>query len=274
MKKQTALLVLCMCVLMQRAAFSQGAYFKAGGSYRLGLPSMLIDENYTSTSSSTGSTSKTEGVYGSFGNGLGFDGAIGYKGENLGIEVGVSYLLKSSIEATSKYNSASSVSNTTYTYEGTMLAISPCFVFATSVGFYGRAGAVLGFPKFASKRHGESPGSLPVITDAKTEYSGNMALGFTGAVGVAVGNGAVKLYIEADVVSLTWAPASSEITEYTADGKDQLPAMKVYDKKTNYEETITYNSSAVVNRDVERVSLKNYMPFSSLGLKAGIMIGF
>ena len=274
MIKHTALLVLCAYIVMPGVGFSQGTYFKAGGSYRLGLPSMLIGTNYTSTSSSTGSTSKSEGVYGTLGKGLGFEGAIGYKGENLGIEVGVSYLLKSSIETTNIYNSNSSVSSTTSTYESSMMAINPSLVFATDVGFYGRAGAVLGFPKFASKRYSESPGSPTGIEDQTTKYSGNMALGLMGALGVAVGSGAVRLYVEVDVVSLTWAPASSEITEYTVNGKDQLPSMKVYDKKTNFEETTTTNSSIPQNMDVPRVSLKDYIPFSSVGLKAGVMLGF
>jgi hypothetical protein len=272
MKNQCVLKLLCVGIILSGAAFSQGIYFKAGGSYNLGLPSSIISDNYTSTITSASTTQKYEYIYGTYGKGVGFDGAIGYKGENLGIEVGVSYLLKSSIETTSKYTDTSYVSNYANTYESTMLAISPCFVFVTNVGFYGRAGAILGFPKLTYKRHGTYSSSTTTTADMTEEYNGDMALGFTGAVGFAVGSGEIKLYIEADVVSLTWAPTSIEITAYKVNGQDQLSTLTASQKKANYEETLVIATPS--NPNVASVAAKNYLPYSSVGLKAGIMIGF
>jgi hypothetical protein len=273
MKNLNLVCLCCMCLFMSGAVFSQGLYLKAGGAYRLGLPATSLGYNYTYTSTNSGYIANREGIYGSFGKGVEADVAIGVKGENLGIEVGGSYLLKSSTEMTSKYIYTSASSNSTYldTYESTMMAISPCFVFATSVGFYGRAGAIIGIPKLAHKEHYVSSS---YTSDMTIEYSGNMALGFTGAVGIAVGGGGLKLYIEADFVSLTWAPARSEYTEYKVNGIDQLVAMTTSQKKTNYSDTYSYNSNIQSNPNVESTSLKEYLPYSSVGLKAGIMIGF
>jgi hypothetical protein len=262
---------------MSGAALSQGIYFKAGGSYNLGLPSYDLASNSTSTidtSITSITTTTNEKVYGSFGKGVGFDGTIGYKGENLGIEVGVSYFLNSSVETTTKYFYPSYSVNYSSSYESTMLAISPCFVFVTSVGFYGRAGAILGFPTLANKSHYTVSNNL---YDYTFEYSGNTALGFTGAVGFAINGGGIKLYLEADVVSLTWAPTSAEVTEWKMNGRDVLSGLTVSQKKVKFEETTTFtnpSSAASSNPNVESVQSKTYHPYSSVGLKAGIMIGF
>ena len=271
MKNRSVLILLYVGIILSGAAYSQGIYFKAGGSYNFGLPSSIISDNYTSTITSSSTTQKYEYIYGTYGKGVGFEGAIGYKGENLGVEVGVSYLFKSSIETTSKYIDTSYVDNFANSYESTMLAISPCFVFATNVGFYGRAGAILGFPNLTTKRHGNYSSSTTTTVDMTGEYNGDMALGFTGAVGFAIGSGGIKLYIEADIVSLTWAPTSFEYTEYKINGQDQLAKLTASQKKANYEETLTIVTPS--NPNVASVGAKNYLPYSSVGLKAGIMIG-
>jgi hypothetical protein len=288
MKKRFALTLLCICVIISGAAISQGIYFKAGGAYRLGLPATLLAENSTDSYTYQGyypynstSTSKDEGVYGTFGKGVSLDGAIGYKGENLGFEVGVTYLFKSSLKSTYKYvdiyqssptSSTVYSNNSTYTYESSMIAFAPCFVFATNLGFYGRAGAVLAFPKYSKSYHSER--STPTRIDQTAEYSGNLALGFTGAIGITIGTELAKFFVEADIVSLTWAPARGELTQYKVDGKNMLPEMTVSQKKTRFEDIVTYNSATTTNTSIESKSLKQYIPYSSVGLKAGIMIGF
>jgi len=272
MKKQNAWIFLCISIALSGVAYSQGFYFKAGGSYNLGLPSSIIANNYTDIVTSSSNTQQYKNIYGTHGKGVGLEGAIGYKGENLGIEVGISYLLKSSVGTTSRYIDTTYVDNFDNTNESSMLSLSPCFVFITNVGFYGRAGAILGFPKYTYKRHGTYSSSTTTTVDLTGEYSGDMALGFTGAVGFAFGSGGIKLYIEADVVSLTWAPTSFEYTEYKVNGQDQLSTLTASQKKANYEETFTIATPS--NPNVASVSAKNYLPYSSVGLKAGIMLGF
>jgi hypothetical protein len=155
-----------------------------------------------------------------------------------------------------------------------MLAISPCFVFKTDIGFYGRAGVVLGFPKLSEEYKSESSGSSSGTTESTYEYTGNMALGYTGAIGIAVGGGGFKVYVEASFVSLTWAPTKREETVYKVNGVDQLSSLSTSDKITRFEDSYTRDTRVTTDPNQESVSLKSYAPFSSVGLKAGITIGF
>ncbi|HVN47624.1 MAG TPA: hypothetical protein VMU30_02265, partial [Bacteroidota bacterium] len=255
---------------------------KVGAGYNLGVPVLRLGtnftENYYNTSSTSYTTETNEGVYDSFGKGMGFDGALGYTGETFGFEVGVQYKPTSSIELQSFENSyySSSTSLETYTdnLKSSMLAISPCFVFRTDIGFYGRAGIVLGFPQLTNEVKDESNGSNPSTSEYTSEYTGDMALGYTGAFGMAVGSGGLKLFVEANFVNLTWAPTKIEITAYKVNGVDQLSTLSPSNRVTHLEDSYTTDSRSSASSDQEGVGLKQYLPFSSLGLRAGIVIGF
>jgi hypothetical protein len=283
MKKQKLLGWFCLWLLISGGAVAQGLYVKAGAGYNLGLPKSYIDTKRTyndysmppTSSIAYYSTYTNEGVYDSYGKGLGFDAALGYKGEVFGLEVGVQYQPTNSIEVKSiendYYTSSTSIYTYTATHKNSMLAISPCLVFKTDIGFYGRAGVVLGFPKL-SKDYKDEFGSNDY--EYTYEYTGNMALGYTGAIGIAIGGGGFKLYVEANVVSLTWAPTRGEITVYKVNGIDQLSTLTTSYRVTMYDDSYTNDSRVTTSSDQETKVLKEYMPFSSVGLKAGIAIGF
>jgi hypothetical protein len=101
-----------------------------------------------------------------------------------------------------------------------------------------------------------------------------VAVGLTGALGIAFGGETMKLFIEAEVVSLRWAPSSSEVTGYSVNGVDKLSTLSVEQRKTNFDNSTFSDSRTPSNGSVESTSVKSYFPFSNLGLKAGFMFGF
>ncbi|HLP80565.1 MAG TPA: hypothetical protein VK141_01070, partial [Nitrosomonas sp.] len=106
------------------------------------------------------------------------------------------------------------------------------------------------------------------------EYKGSTALGYTVAMGWVFGVGGIDMYLEGDFVSLTWAPARSEITEYIQDGIDKLSTLSRYERYMRYEESFTIDEKIPIDQNAERIEVKSKSPYSSVGLKAGILIEF
>jgi hypothetical protein len=274
--------VVCLGLLHTPLLFSQNLYIKAGGGYRFGIPAVYIGYNFTQTYDYWGPTFANvvedyEGIYGTFGQGVCLEGAVGVAGEYLGIEVGVTYLLNNSIQTSEKgifTDHSSSSGTTTYTstpltYKSGMLSINPCLLFKTNLGFYGRAGAVLGFPRHTIR----SQNLYSANTNITREYTGPPAIGYSASIGFAVAVGGVKLYIESDFVSLSWAPAESVLTELTVDGIDQLATVPTAARKIRFVETII-NTLTVRDPNAEMIELQEYYSYSSVGLKTGIIIEF
>jgi hypothetical protein len=262
---------------------AQTIYGKAGVGYRFGYPNALIDRVHHSNSGYTSPgvqiyTEDTQGVYGTFGKGMALEGAIGIKGRYIGVELGISHLIKYNTEAISSYvwtneTNVRISATETHSHENTMLSINPCLVLSSDVGGYARAGAILAFPTYTYKERSTQTAAA-ALTSRTTEYKGAMALGYTVAMGWIFGVGGIDVYLEGDFVSLEWAPARSEITEYMQGGIDRLSTLSYSERHTRYEDSFMLNEKIPIDPNGERVEVKSKYPYSSVGLKAGIMIGF
>jgi hypothetical protein len=272
---------MCLCLFTSGLAISQNLYVKIGGGYNFGLPAQLMLDNYISNyydaTSPSYSTESEQGIYGSLGQGLGLDAAIGYTGDMFGVEIGIQYKPESSIEGkginNTYYSTSTYLDTDTRRIKSSLLSISPCLVVKTDMGLYGRVGVVLGFPKFTTEQKLEEAGTYSGTYETSVEYTGSMALGYTGAVGITIGSGNIKLYVEANFVSLSWAPDKSETIMYKANGVDQLSTLSTSDRITLFQESYSVDSRNI-DPNKESVSLKSYAPYSFLGLKAGITLEF
>jgi hypothetical protein len=296
MKKHAWIVLLFLNFALHGIVFPQGFYYKAGAGYNTEWPNEIIAGNavvnyYLSGLSDTYKNSipadnytQTEAVeakHGSYVNGITLDGAVGYSWKTFGVEVGLSYLPKSSVESSfimNDYTTTPSYEyNETITNETSLFTITPSFVLFTDIGLYGRAGVIFGIP-FVNQLYTIEDGSTNQIIEGKQtieekiEFRGNIAFGFSGAVGMAVGSDAIKFFIEADFNNLTWACSRSEITKYTVNGVDELPTMTTNQKVTNY--VASYNNNVSSSPNDPSTQLKAYMPLSAFGVKAGIAIGF
>ncbi|MGB0404315.1 MAG: hypothetical protein ACPGEG_09480, partial [Salibacteraceae bacterium] len=106
------------------SVFSQGSYLNvnAGYNFKMGSSNIMGLYNYTETNS--GSTE--EQVHSSLGKGLNLGVAFGYMfTENIGAEIGGSYLLGGKTKATDKYSDGST---TEYEVSANMIRINPSVV--------------------------------------------------------------------------------------------------------------------------------------------------
>lgn len=247
--------VLCL-VLGASVGLAQGWYLSANAGYGLGAGTQALGENYTST----GTTSTSEGVYGSFGEGFKFGASAGYMASsNLGADIGFSYLLGNSFEQSDKSQGATSTAKAS----GSGFLIVPSIVVSAdmnSIKPYAKLGLVIGFMKVTEELNDSFSGQT---YDRTIEETGNLAFGYAGAFGIVVpSGGTVDFFAEVGVYSITYSPGQAEITKATANGVDQLSTLtqKVMEYKDSIAST-DQNSGLSVRR-----------AFSSLGINAGVRI--
>jgi hypothetical protein len=228
-------------VLSSVISYSQ-TYVSLGVGYGISSASEIINTKAT--------VNGEQNVYGTLGSGLNIEGAVGNMlNENFGLELGLSYKSGSSIDGTD------AISRSPYlvTYDnkvyGSYFGINPAVVLSAKIGSvapYAKFGFILAFPSATWEE------TYPSYTD-KAEYSGGMAFGYTGAVGVKFGADKLQFFAELGLTSLSWAPTkvkySSQNSSTEVDLKDETPA---------------YTSGTVTS---ERLS--QMIPFSNIGLNVG-----
>ena len=247
--------ILCL-ILPLNVGSAQGWYVAPRIGYRLGAGTQSFGESSTTS----GSTTSYEGVYGSLGEGFGFGASIGYMGgPNLGAELGLAYWLGNTFEMTSSYLGQTQSAKVS----GTGFMATPSIVLAVdlnSVKPYARFGLVFGIMK-VTQEMSSAFGSQS--SDRTVEETGGIGFGYSGAFGFVVPLGSsVGFFAEAALFSVTYSPGQAELTKYTVNGADQLASVttKVYEYKDSYSSSDQHSALAL------------RIPFSSIGINAGIRI--
>lgn len=235
---------------------AQGLYINAGVGYGMAAGKSQVGSNITVATATT-----EEGVYDSYGKGLNFGLGIGYMfNENIGAELGISYLMGSTIDESI---TAPNFSGSTET-KGKMIRLMPAVKITTGDDMkpYAKFGLVLGM---GSKLEYDFSGSGDVgfgsgSVSETGEHSGGTSFGWMGAVGVEFPAGdKLSVYVELNNINLTWAPDEYEYT-YT----DNFGGSTTTETKTiKFEDTDP-------DTDNSDVQLKEYSPFGSFGIGAGI----
>jgi hypothetical protein len=257
MPRAIALTVIAFLLVGTTTVLSQGMYLRFNGGYGLGAGTQSIGHNQTITPTGT----STEGVFGSFGEGLKLGASAGYMfTEHLGAELGFSYWSGKSVSYGSKTTTSDFFSNTWKSWGIVAVPSAVLSAGLKTINPYARVGLVLGLLRTSeeiSQRNGAS------TLQAKVEENGGMSLGYTGALGISIptGNG-VDIFVEAVLNSITYSPSRYEITKYVVDLQDQLPGLK--NKTFEYRETLTATDTNVLPA-VRR-------PFSSIGFAIGVRV--
>jgi len=266
MKKIILMSVLSIS-LITNGLFAQGAYVSLNAGYGFGSSSGSL-QNETSGSNST----TYENVNISLGKGLNFGGAYGYMfNKNVGAELGLSYL----IGGTTSTKDASTSLTDTYDYSASMLRFNPSIVIAAGldgINPYAKFGAVIGTGSFnVNKSSSETYRSNTSVSKVTTKYNGGLALGVTASLGASYKiNDKISLFGELALVSMSYAPTKGEITAYTEDGVDRLSGLKTSQKKFDFVNTYTRNSTVTPSDSQPSQSLKSKSPFGSFGLNIGL----
>lgn len=109
----------------------------------------------------------------------------------------------------------------------------------------------------------------------KWEYTGGIATGFSGAAGVNFSlSRSFTLFLEANLISMSYAPKKGVMTENSYNGVDQLSGLTASQKEVEYVKEYTIDWSNPPPDSQPQKALKFYFPFSSAGLTLGLTIRF
>ena len=282
--------------------YSQGFYLTAGGGYAFTMNGqtgweMSSTEEYINDNVNNlySSTFTNESVPLSYGKGLNFDVAIGYKfNEFIAGEIGFSYLLggKTTIEEQRTVKNIYSTHTTETNFKKTATRYSQMFRLIPSVILspnfevfnpYLKVGAVLGFGSIYYEETSEStikssqpitPPIPPTTSALSSTSNGGMAFGFQGAFGLEYKMwDAISLIGEVNYIGMSYAPKKSVKTKWEENGIDKLTNATVKQKETEYVDERIYSLNDY-NEDEPNQQLSISEPFSSLGFKLGVIFNF
>lgn len=288
--KQTTkiqLSVAIMSTLFATQSYSQGLYVSAGGGYGFSMApnSSFSATDYTRNPSGLGTveTYKISNGTGSFGRGLQFGATVGYMfSENIGAELNVGYLVGSKITNTdTELKNNGDTYSSTATASGNMLRLTPALRF--SVGKdklkpYMRVGLVIGVGSkivstYSSTDFNSSNGKTN-IDQSEMAVTGGVSMGFAAGIGVNyMFSDKVGIFAELGIISQAWAPSKSVLTKSTSNGADNLPFMTTSQKETDYVNSYT-TTSGTFSPGTPSIQLKQYAPFSSVGINVGVHLAF
>jgi hypothetical protein len=288
MKKNLASLFLVL--LFSVSVFSQNIYFRAGTGYGIPLATSSIGENLTRKEvyapTGTTYTNSVKGIKASYGKGLDFNFAVGYKiNQNFIIDLNFIYLLGSKYETGSTYRYDSGtyieIEDDITTTSAKGFLINPSVIFSAGFGKaapYARFGLIAGTPTLSSVTNAYYNGDGVDSTIIKGEYKKGLAFGFQGAVGMNWKlSEKLDLFTEVNFIGMAYYPGEYNITQNirgTGNSKvdyiyDNLPNMTVSQKSTVYEKQFD-PSKANTDPSKPTTALRESFPFSSLSLQVGI----
>lgn len=281
--KLKSLLALVAMGMFALTASAQGPYINLNLGYGFGMGSSNVN-NYTYVQKTPGHTSISENKDLSFGKGLNFGGAIGYMfNKNIGLELGLSYLMGGTTEIISNQTYNFSTNNSTNSLSSTMFRINPTFVLTAGfdkINPYAKFGMILGMGTITGKN--ESTQTTTILgnttTDVEvetTKFNGGLAIGFNAGIGAMLSlSESISLFGEINMANLSYAPTKSEVIEYSKNGANKLSEWTTRDKKTEYVDTYNYDSEASTSDASPRTALKSKVPFGSFGVNVGVKFSF
>jgi opacity protein-like surface antigen len=265
---------IAFAISTQSYAQSENGFFLSfNAGYNFASGSSNLSEN-TIQNSETPLINTSEVVKSSFGKGIDFGIAGGYMfNRHVGIELGLNYLLGSKISSgnSTKINGSYIESS----YSSRMLQFKPSIIIAAgmeTINPYAKFGLVVGSGAIYSEStdYFQDPLLIQnVLTIQKETYDGGLALGFQAGIGISYGlNTSLSLFGEINIVSMSYAPTKSKLTEFNVNGVDQLPNLPLNITEAEYVDTLTDVETPDPNAPSK--VLKTYAPFSSIGINIGL----
>lgn len=252
--------------------------------------SQPLFSNELSTATGTTSVISRELVTGSYGAGFKAGATVRYRiYSNFSARIAFDYLQGSSFTQTT--TSTSNLAGSSFTNEaksvftGKMMNFIPGFEFNVMdddsnpdkcfIKPYVLVGFLVGIPGFTEESTNQlSMLNFPLESKNISKYSGGLAWGFTGSIGIRKDLGS-KLSINAgvDFSSQRWYPARSEVTESTAMGISVLPMLTPNLIKTEYVDKVE-NTGATPDLQLPAKAAKFAVPYSVLGFNISVNYRF
>ena len=227
----------------------------------------------------------------SLGGGLPLGIAAGYMfNENLGAELGINYLLGSTVETTKFSQTGNSTTVETYTRQ---LRFNPSLVFTSAnedFNVYGRVGLVI---PIIGKTISEGETNINAIIDTvdmvpdsrirkfKIENEGKISLGYSAATGVTYSlTDALEIFGEVELISLAVRKDNQNYVEYEevttlTSGSSQTVTLDMLPeiiKVTEFETELKNGGNSDPTKAAQE--LTSYTPFNKIGINIGIKYTF
>lgn len=264
------ILVSMFMLLLVSTTFAQ-VYVRVNVGYNLPMNSalLMVDDDYNSSSG----TWNLSGVYGSYGSGFSAHAAFGGGFGNgvLGYDIEAGYLVGKKYEVVNSYAySNNNLSETTNTGYARSIQFAPALTFTAGTGDlhpFARLGPVIGVTSITKREEWKATGEPLYVQEYK--YSGGVAFGFKGVVGVAYSLSAVvDLFAEVDFISMSYTATKRKLEELSVDGedqKDQIPQDRLEeDLEKDYE----------IGGEEYFPPVREPAPMGSIGLQFGVKFKF
>lgn len=271
-------MTIAVALLLITKASAQGTYLTLGIGYGLpAVPAITATDN-SSSSNGTATTYNYKIAHGngSMGKGTQFGLAYGKMlNENIGLELGVGYLIGSNLTTKDASTSPSYSYSDASTFSATSLRFTPAIRMTTGSGNvrpYLRTGLVIGVGNKAESSTRSSSTFSGVTTTSEMDHSlsGGAAVGFALGLGATFKTGnSSSFFAEFGMIAQSWAPTKSVITKYTSNEVDQLPSMTTRQKETDYVDSYSSVGGVSPDTSVPDKELKQHLPMSSIGINIG-----
>lgn len=260
----------------QEADYDDKVYFKFNTGYGFPVSShnmSFLDIDYHNIYTGSGTrftgTRTYEQINVSLGKGLDIEGSILYMfNENIGTELGVSFLLGSRSEATHELSNG----KIEYTLSSNMVRFNPSVVIAS--GFekfnpYAKFGMIIGLGNIIYEKENNI-----LFEEQKMKMKGGVALGLSSGIGVRYDmNQMLSFFGELKMNNLSYAPEEGKMIKYTKNGADRLSDLPTREKEVDFVDSYTENYGGDTPPESEpRKQLKKKFPYGSLAIKLGLMI--
>jgi hypothetical protein len=273
------ILPLFLLFALSGTIFSQGIYLRAGTGYGLPVATSTIGEVYTRiydpANINNPNSYSTSIVSASYGAGMNFNFAVGYKfNENFIFDLNVQYLLGSKFETIDKYvdKDFPGTETTTNSTSAKGFLFNPAFIFSAGFGKaapYGRFGVVVSSPTITDNESYYYDLDGVSQYDKIWVYNKGLSLGYSAAVGMNWKlSDKLDIYTEANFISMTYYPTEGEMTKYDYNGSDMLPNLYVSQKQINFEKS--YDPQATVDFSKPAIQAIRSFAFSSASVEVGI----
>ncbi|MCW3102898.1 MAG: hypothetical protein JWO09_1338 [Bacteroidetes bacterium] len=250
------------------SACAQKMYAGFAAGYGLSMASQSLASNVNNGNIHTSASV----VRGSLGKGFHLNGSVGYLlRPKTGLEINVSYL--DSWNYRSEYRRENAFVEKT-TLSATMLRLTPAFRLNLAEGKI-RPYITLGVVFRLTGNIWIDDMYVDLQTQSETrstwKYSKGFSLGLSSSAGaIYLLNPKLAIFAGLDMISQSWGPKRGILTRYEIDGVDMIPNMSPSQKEIDFLDNYTatnYNPSAGWSH---RQQLRQYYPFSSIGINAGI----
>jgi hypothetical protein len=261
------IVVSMLLLLIMNVAFAQ-MYVRVNLGYNVPMNSGLLNID-TDYNGSNGQYTVT-GVYGSYGSGFSAHAAFGggFGSGILGYDIEAGYLMGKKYEVINHTVSGNYVSDWTYTKQSKSIQFAPAITFTAGTGSFhpfARLGPVIGITSIKDRTEWDASNSPHSVEEYK--YSGGIAFGFKGVVGVAYTlNDLMDLYAEIDFISMSYTAKKRKLEEFSEDGEDRMEDVPEERREEDLEKEYELGGEEYTP------PVREPLPMGSLGIQLGLKI--